>query len=324
MVSGTPSDKSFIARWWLRNPHIQTLWPYLFRRRPALTLKSERLELPDGDFVDLCWTTNTTGPIVTVFHGLEGSIDSPYASAIMAAIHNRGWRGVFMHFRGCSGVPNRLERGYHSGDTGDIAFLIRTLKNRYPSVPLGIVGYSLGGNAMLKYLGTMGSDTPVMAAVAVSVPYLLHHSADRLSRGFSRLYQTHLVNSLKDKIRRKFAGKTTHLPIQSLDTLKTFYQFDDVITAPMHGFSGVDDYYHQSSSRQYLPGIRVPALLIHALDDPFMRPETLPNRNELPENVRLEASSHGGHVGFVTGRYPWKPVYWLEQRIINYLEHYLK
>ncbi len=324
MHSGTSSDKSFIATWWLRNPHFQTLWPYLFRRRPVLSLKPERLELPDGDFVDLCWTTHTSGPIVAVFHGLEGSIDSPYASAIMAAIHQLGWRGVFMHFRGCSGLPNRLERGYHSGDTGDIAFLLATLKNRYPFSPLGIVGYSLGGNAMLKYLGTMGTDAPVTAAVAVSVPYLLHLSADRLSRGFSRLYQTHLVNSLKDKIRRKFAGKSTRLPIQTIDTLKTFYQFDDAITAPMHGFAGVDDYYQQSSSRQYLPGIRVPALLIHALDDPFMRPDTLPDRNELPDNVRLEVSSHGGHVGFVTGRFPWKPVYWLEQRIINYLEHYLK
>jgi len=323
MCAGNNSDIAYTAPWWLRNPHLQTLWSYLFRPRPALTLKPERLELPDGDFVDLCWTTNTSGAIVAVFHGLEGSIDSPYASAIMAAIHKRGWRGVFMHFRGCSGVPNRLERGYHSGDTGDIAFLLHTLKNRYPSVPLGIIGYSLGGNAMLKYLGTMGSDAPVTVAVAVSVPYLLHHSADRLSQGFSRLYQTHLIHSLKDKIRRKFEGNNTRLPIQTLDTLKTFYQFDDLITAPMHGFAGVDDYYQQSSSRQYLPGIRVPALLIHALDDPFMRAETLPNRNELPDNVRLEVSGHGGHVGFVTGRYPWNPVYWLEHRIITYLNQYL-
>ena len=313
----------FRPPWWLVNPHLQTLWPYPFRHPPFLSLKEERLELPDGDFVDLCWTPNLSGPIVAVFHGLEGSINSPYAAAIMAAIHTRGWRGVFMHFRGCSGMPNRLERAYHSGQTDDIEYLIHTLRQRHPDAALGIIGYSLGGNAMLKYLGTSGSQPAVTAAVAVSVPYLLHDSARRLSHGLSRLYQHNLLRSLKDKVRRKFSGKETTFDVSRLDQLNTFYQFDDVVTAPLHGFAGVDDYYNQSSSRQYLGGIRVPALLIHAEDDPFMTPASIPGENELPENVMLELSASGGHVGFIGGQVPWQPEYWLEQRIINYLDHYL-
>lgn len=307
---------------WLTNPHLQTLWPALLRKFPEVTYRNERLELPDGDFVDLCWTPGTDeGPIVVVIHGLEGSIRSHYAAGIMAAIHQRGWRGVFLHFRGCSGTPNRLDRAYHSGETGDIGFLVQTLVERYPGTPIATIGYSLGGNAMLKYLGTTAA--PVTAAVAVSVPYVLHDSAKRLSRGLSRLYQRHLVASLKAKIRLKFNGRPTPLPLDTLDAMHTFHEFDDAITAPMHGFAGVDDYYTQSSSRQYLGGIRIPALLIHALDDPFMTPATLPQADELADNVILEVADHGGHVGFISGQYPWKPVYWLEPRIIDYLNGYL-
>jgi len=313
----------FRPAWWLASPHLQTLWPYLFRRRPALSLKNERLELPDGDFVDLCWTPSLSGPVVAVFHGLEGSINSPYAGAIMAAIHLRGWRGVFMHFRGCSGEPNRLERAYHSGDTVDIEYLLNMLRQRYPDTALGIIGYSLGGNAMLKYLGISGNNTAVSAAVAISVPYLLHDSARHLSHGLSRLYQYNLIRSLKEKVRRKFSSRPTKIDLSRLVNLHTFYQFDDVITAPMHGFAGVDDYYNQSSSRQYLGGIRVPTLLIHSEDDPFMTQAAIPLGNELPDNVMLELSKGGGHAGFVGGRFPWKPVYWLEQRIIDYLDNYL-
>ncbi len=229
-----------------------------------------------------------------------------------------------MHFRGCSGIPNRLDRSYHSGDTGDIEFLIKTIKDRYPDVPLGIIGYSLGGNAMLKYLGTVGTNTKISAAVAVSVPYVLHESAARLSQGWSRVYQYHLLRSLHAKVRSKFVGRTTNFDINKLGTLDTFYKFDDTITAPLHGFQGAEDYYNQSSSRQYLAGISVPTLLLHALDDPFMTAATIPDENELPRNVMLEVSASGGHVGFIGGQYPWRPEYWLEQRIINYMEQYLK
>lgn len=322
-TGGVIIQSSYQPAWWLPEAHSQTLWPYLFRRKHTLQYINERLELPDGDFVDCCWTTNTSGPIVAVFHGLEGSIHSPYAAAIMAAIHALGWRGVFMHFRGCSDTPNRLERSYHSGDTGDIRFLLETLKHRYPGVPLATIGYSLGGNALLKYLGESIDDKPVAAAVAISVPFILQDSAKRLARGLSQVYQSHLVRSLCRKVKRKFANKACSFDIDKLDTIKTFYQFDDYITAPLHGFQNAEDYYARSSCRQYLTSITVPTLILHARNDPFMTPAAIPAGNELSDNVILELADSGGHVGFVSGKFPWKPVYWLEQRIIDYLEHYL-
>ena len=323
MTAGSIVKSPFKPAWWLPGPHSQTLWPYLFHRKHTVKYKTERLELPDGDFVDLYRTLNSTGPIVTVFHGLEGDINSPYAAAIMSAIHTEGWRGVFMHFRGCSGTSNRLDRSYHSGDTGDIKFLIDTLNKNNPGVPMAVVGYSLGGNALLKYLGETGASTPVKAAVAVSVPFVLQDSAIRLSQGWSRLYQRRLVRSLHEKIKRKFTGRRPPFNMDSLHTLDTFYKFDDAITAPLHGFRGADDYYAQSSCRAYLTEIRVPTLLLHARNDPFMTPAAIPDKNELSESVMLELSDQGGHVGFVCGKVPWKPVYWLEQRIITYLNEYI-
>jgi predicted alpha/beta-fold hydrolase len=323
MPAGRIVPSSFKPAWWLPGPHSQTLWPYLFRRRHHTTYNNQRLELPDGDFVDLCLTPGISGPIVAIFHGLEGDIHSPYAAAIMATLHNRGWRGVFMHFRGCSGIPNRLDRSYHSGDTGDIRFLIDVLSERHPGTPLAVIGYSLGGNAVLKYLGENGSHTTIKAAVAVSVPYVLQDSATRLSRGFSRLYQRRLVRSLHAKLRNKFAERQPPFDMGNPRSLDTFYKFDDAITAPLHGFRNADDYYMRSSSRQYLAKIRVPTLLLHARNDPFMTPAVLPSENELSETVTLELSDHGGHVGFTGGMFPWNPVYWLEQRIIAYLNQYL-
>jgi uncharacterized protein len=314
---------NFRAAWWLTNPHAQTLYPQLFQHRHTLELLPERLELEDGDFVDLCWNTNTDGPIVVVFHGLEGSINSPYANSIMAAIQKRGWRGVFMHFRGCSTEFNRLDRNYHSGDTADIAYLIETLRARHPDVDIFALGYSLGGNALLKYLGESSKSKVLSAAVAVSVPFLLEVGADRLSQGFSRLYQHHLISRLHKKMQAKYQNKPSALSIQDLKTLKTFRLFDDQITAPLHGFRDVDDYYQRCSSRQFLINIRTPTLIIHALDDPFMTPDSIPKESELSEQVCLELSDKGGHVGFVGGKYPFQGDYWLEQRIPEFLQHYL-
>jgi predicted alpha/beta-fold hydrolase len=324
MTSDRIRANHFKPAWWLPGPHSQTLWPYLFRRRRKLKLKEERLELPDGDFIDLCWTDNEFGPLVVVFHGLEGNIKSPYANAIMARIHKMGWRGVFMHFRGCSRDVNRLDRSYHSGDTADIAYVIETLNSRFPGVPIITAGYSLGGNAMLKYLGERASDTAVCAAVAVSVPYQLHDSAESLSTGFSRLYQWRLIRSLKNKIRRKFQGRQAPFDMNRLETMDTFYLFDDNITAPIHGFSGADDYYTKSSSLQYLSDIKVPTLLLHALDDPFMTKASIPRHENLSNRVILEISERGGHVGFVGGILPWKAEYWLETRMIEYMRQCLK
>lgn len=316
-------DGCFKAAWWCRGPHGQTLWARLARRPPHVALWRERLELPDGDFIDLDWTEKGSGPIVIVLHGLEGSSDSPYARGLLRAIERRGWRGVVMHFRGCSGEPNRLARSYHSGDTGDLAFLVATLCRREPHAPLATVGFSLGGNVLLKWLGKAGGVTPLHAAVAVSVPFVLHSSAERLQQGFSRLYQWRLLRSLRHTVDAKQRHMDLPLKIRDLSALKNFHDFDEYITAPLHGFDSADHYYTVSSSRQYLGGITVPTLLLHARDDPFMTESAIPRPDELSESVTLELSPHGGHVGFVAGIWPWRPRYWLEERIPEYLARYL-
>jgi len=305
----------FNPAWWLRNTHAQTLWPYLFQKKHQLQLAWERLELPDGDFIDLCWTGQQSDIIVIIIHGLEGSIDSHYARGVIPAIHEHGWRSVFMHFRGCSGEHNRLARSYHSGDTGDIEYLIDTLHRRHPGTHLFAVGYSLGGNALLKYLGETTGRERLKGAVAVSVPFELAQGALRLATGFSRVYQRHLLKRLQRKIISKFTGMQAPVSLDNIPEMDTFMRFDDAVTAPLHGFRDVNDYYTRSSSRQFLRNIKVPTLIIHAQDDPFLTPDAIPGADELSGEIRLELSKHGGHVGFISGSNPFKPVYWLEQRI---------
>lgn len=314
---------AFRPAWWLPGPHAQTLWPVLFRRRPRLALRRERLELPDGDFLDLDWTIGERGPIVLILHGLEGSSASHYARGLLAALVRHGWRGVVMHFRGCSGQPNRLARRYCAADTADLAYVADWLRRREPDTPLAAVGYSLGGNALLKWLGEAGADLPLRAAVAVSTPFLLDHTARRLQQGFSRLYQLHLLRALKGGYRAKFRHRSDGpIPLAELAAIRDFYGFDDRITAPLHGYAGVHDYYARASCRPDLGRIRVPTLILHASDDPFMRPETAPKASELSSSVRLELSPGGGHVGFVAGPWPWRADYWLERRIPAFLaEH---
>jgi len=291
----------------------------LFRRHLRPALRRERFELPDGDFIDLDWTLNETGPIVILVHGLEGSSRSHYARAMLDALPRHGLRAVLMHFRGCSGEPNRLGRAYHSGDTGDFDFLVRTLREREPGVVLGAVGYSLGGNMLLKWLGEQGDRAPLSAAVAVSVPFLLHESVRHIDRGFARLYQHHLLKSLKANVRRKAARHPPPVTPAELDRMRNFYEFDDRITGPLHGFRDAPHYYTESSSRQYLPRIRIPTLIVHALDDPFMHAAVAPSPEELSASTEYLLSPHGGHVGFVGGTLPWKPRYWLDTQLPHWL-----
>jgi uncharacterized protein len=322
--SGKIRPSPFRPPWWLKGRHSQTLWPQICQNLPELNLVDERLELPDGDFLDLCWIKNKSGPIVAVFHGLEGSIDSPYTRGILAAIHRRGWRGVLMHFRGCGKEFNRLDRNYHSGDTGDITYFLDTLHKRYGDTPIAAVGYSLGGNALLKYLGEYPDLHRLSAAVAVSVPFLLGVSADRLNRGFSKIYQRHLIGLLKQKMKSKYKDKNPGIDLENLDDWSTFRLFDDHVTAPLHGFKNVDDYYDRSSSRQFLSFIKTPSLIIQSSDDPFITSEAIPGEEELADAVCLELSDRGGHVGFVDGKYPWRSNSWLHQRIPEFLEQYLE
>ena len=310
----------FVPAWWCRNAHLQSLWPQVFRRQPRIKLNPERLELPDGDFIDLCWTDNQAldAPLVVVIHGLQGSLESHYAKGILLALTKAGFRAVFMHLRGCSGEPNRLARSYHSGFTEDLAYLLQVLQKREPETAFAAVGFSLGGNILLKWLGETGTHNPLRAAVAVSVPFQLEIAARKLETGLSKIYQWILIKRLHRAVQEKFGHLSTQLDLGKLKQLKTFYQFDDAITAPLHGFSGADDYYAQSSSRQYLQHISKPTLILQASDDPFMGPRVIPAKDELSEAVELELSRHGGHVGFVSGKWPWQACYWLDSRIPNY------
>ena len=312
-------DSNFRPAWWLPGPHLQTLWPNTLRPRPRVRLARERLELPDGDFLDLDWAPDRSGPLVLVLHGLEGSSKSGYAAGILRRLAQTGYQGVLMHARGCSGEPNRLHRAYHAGETGDMSHVVRELTARFPGRPIAAIGYSLGSNALLKWLGETGADNPLDAAVAVSVPFVLGHAHERLQGGVSRLYQWHLMGKMKRGIRRKRDLPGYPVDVAAVQRLRSFREFDDRVTAPLHGFDGVDDYYGRSSSRQYLGDVQRPTLILHARDDPFMFTHTVPIEPELSPHIRLELSDRGGHVGFVEGKIPGLARYWLERRIPQWL-----
>ena len=323
-MQGRITRSEFQTPWWLSSPHAQTLWPKFTTPGISAALTRERLELEDGDFLDLCWVGGDSGPLVIVFHGLEGSIESHYAMNVMNCIHERGWRGVFVHFRGCSGEYNRLKRNYHSGETGDIALVIGEMHRRYPGVPLAAVAYSLGGNALLKFLGEASPSNHLACAVCVSVPFLLDNGARRLEKGFSRIYQHYLIGRLHRKMKEKYAGEKFGVKTAGIEKMNTFRLLDDAYTAPIHGFDGVDDYYQRCSSRQFMKHITTPTLVIHAEDDPFLTPGAIPAENELGSGVTLELSKGGGHVGFIEGKYPWAASNWLSRRIPEFLDGYME
>ncbi len=311
------------------NPHLQTLLPRLVRRRVQLQPFWQRLELPDGDFVDLAWSENPElardKPRVVLFHGLEGNFYSPYAHGLLRAWQDKGWLGVVMHFRGCSGEPNRKSRIYHSGETEDARFFLRWLRECYGQVPTAAVGVSLGGNMLALYLAEQGQESLLEAAVVVSAPLMLEPCANRMEQGFSRVYQRYLLNQLKLNATRKLLYYPDSLPLDlpQLKGLRRIKEFDDVITARIHGFNDALDYYRRCSALPLLPQITTPLLIIHAKDDPFMTAEVIPNLHQLPDNIDYQLTEHGGHVGFVSGSLK-HPQMWLEQRIPAWLSPYLE
>lgn len=321
-------QSSFKPAWWLNNRHLQTMFASFMRKLKAPIDKTQRFELPDGDFIDLAWAINglsDDAPLVIFLHGLGGNVDSSYVAGQLTAFNQQGFRAVLMHFRGASHEPNRLPRAYHSGETGDLDCLLNALKEREPHTKKALVGVSLGGNVLLKWLGEHPTQSIVSASVAISVPYQLRLVADKVNQGFSRLYQRYLLQRLRGVFLRKLAHYPDTLPwnASDLEKARCFWTFDESITAPLYGFAHVHDYYRQSSSRQYLNQINVPTLLIHALDDPFMTPDVLPSNEELSQQVTLELSKRGGHVGFITGCVPGKPVYWLDKRVPAFLQDYV-
>lgn len=320
---GGPGD--FVPAWWLRGAHGQTIGGRLLRRRSGFEFRRERLELPDGDFVDLDWPAVQPAegtPLVIVLHGLEGSARSNYMLEMYRAVRREGLAAVGLNFRSCSGEPNRLPRLYHSGDTADLSFVLRRLADRWPARRIGAVGFSLGGNVLLKYLGEQGARAagfPLRAAAAISVPFDLSAGARRLSRGFPRLYQWYLLRKLKRKVRAKRAQLEGVVPVRALLAARTFRVFDDLGTAPLHGFRDAEDYYGRSSATRYLATIAVPTLILHARDDPFLPPSAIPDRIlEGHRSITARLTARGGHVGFVAGP-PWAPVFWAERTAARFL-----
>jgi len=318
---------SFKPAFGISNPHLQTIYSSLFRKFPEIEFEIETFKLSDGDFLQAYWHKTDTCqkhmPICVLFHGLAGSYNSPYIKGAMLALTKAGFDTVLMHFRGCSGVENSLARSYHSGDTQDAKEYLQNLKQRYPESQLYAVGYSLGANMLLKLLGEIQKNSLIKKAVAVSAPMLLDICAKRMNRGFSRYYQHRLLQELETSIDKKYETfdmqKLLGLKRENIKKLKTFWEFDDAYTAPIHGFKSAQEYYDKCSSRQFLKKIQTATLIIHAKDDPFMTQEVLPVKEEISEKVEMEISKNGGHVGFIGGTL-FKPEFWLEKRIVEFFK----
>jgi uncharacterized protein len=293
--------------WWLPGGHAQTIYPYLALRKAPPPYRRERIETPDADFVDFDWVGDGQGPVVVLFHGLEGSSRSHYASAILAAAAARGWRGVVPHWRGCSGEPNRLPRAYHSGDHAEAAWMMETIRARIGSAPVFAVGVSLGGSVLLNWLGR-GGGAMLAAAAAVSAPIDLPAAGAALDRGLNRIYARNFLRTLVPKALAKS---------QCDGRIGTMREFDDVVTAPLHGFKGVDDYWSRASSKPWLKGIAVPTLVLNARNDPFVPGDSLPGPNDVSGAVTLDQPSRGGHVGFAHGPFPGR-LDWLCERILGF------
>jgi predicted alpha/beta-fold hydrolase len=304
---------------------LRTLWGKFMRRRPSLPTRAERWDTEDGDFLDLHRLDAPAGaPRLLILHGLEGTVRSHYAVGLLHEAKRRGWAADLLIFRSCGAEPNRALRFYHSGETTDLDAVVRRLIANDRSVPLLLVGVSLGGNVLLKWLGEQGKRIPaqVRGAAAISVPFDLARGSRFLDSGFSRFYQAHFLRSLRRKAIEKSAQYPHAIRPDVVDRARTLYQFDDLITAPVHGFRGANDYYTQSSSLHYLARIHAATLLLSARDDPFLPPVVLDEVRDIARenpSLHLEFVERGGHVGFISGTVPWRPFYYAEWRAAEFL-----
>ncbi|MBT8403369.1 MAG: alpha/beta fold hydrolase, partial [Gemmatimonadetes bacterium] len=306
-------------------PHAQTLLGKALRRRSLDGLRRERWTTPDGDFLDLDFTADPdpARPLAVVLHGLEGNSRRGYCLEAYAALAREDIAAVGVNFRACSGEPNLRARAYHSGETGDLAFVLEGLRDRFPNRVLLALGYSLGGNVLLKYLGEHGEAEPaeVSGAVAVSVPYDLDAGVRRLENTFlgRQLYSRYFLRSLVDKTRLKTHLLDESVHLDAVWNAESIRAFDEALTAPLHGFASAEDYYQRSSSAGFLPHVRVSTLLLHSLDDPFFAAEAVP-RPAMADNPWLYpvVTERGGHVGFVGGSLS-RPRFWAEESAARFL-----
>ena len=320
------SGHPFRAAWWLANRHLQTLWGKFARRNRLVATRGERWELPDGDFLDVERLDGAKDqPHLVILHGLEGTAFSHYVRSSFAEAAARGWSATLLLFRGCSGTLNRARRLYHSGETTDLDFVVRRLVGAAPGVPIVIVGFSLGGNVTLKWLGEQGAQLPpeVVAAATASVPFDLARGSRYLERGFAAVYTKAFLRSLVAKAEAKVV-QYPDLPVNlaAARHARTLWSFDDAMTAPLHGFRDAAQYYASASSLGFLHRIRCPALLLSAMDDPFVPPSVLDDVREVAGGnpmIVCDFPARGGHVGFVGGAWPWRPVYFAERRLVAWL-----
>jgi predicted alpha/beta-fold hydrolase len=303
---------NYRAPWWLPGGNLQTIWPALYARRvfgEHPQYRRERWTAPDGDFVDVDWLVGSapdTAPLLVLFHGLEGSSRSHYAEAFADFAAERGLAFVVPHFRGCGGELNQGPRAYHSGDYEEIGWILARLRERHAG-PLVAVGVSLGGNALMRWAGEVGdaAASRVRAVASVCSPLDLAAGSVAIGRGFNRLvYTTMFLRSMKPKALQKLKQHPGLFDMGKLIAAKDLYQFDDIFTAPLHGFRGADDYYARASAKAHLRRIRIPALALNALNDPFVPPASLPTRHEVGPHVTLWQPADGGHVGFPDGHMP--------------------
>lgn len=323
----SPTLAPFRPAWWLPGPHLPTVYGKLARRIAPAHDRLEQWTAPDGDTLTVARLDPATrdAPTLTIFHGLEGTVLSKYAQGLLHQARARGWGAALLVWRTCDGRIPSSPRMYHSGETTDADFFLRRLAAERPGVPMFCTGVSLGANVLLKWLGEQGANVPpeIRAAAAISTPFDLGAGSRFLEQGFSRVYVRHFVKGLKRKARAALSAHPS-LPVDRarLDAARTFWEFDDVFTAPVHGFAGADDYYARSSSLQFLNRITVPSLLYSAVDDPFLPPSVLDKVRVIADAnpvLHHEFTPTGGHVGWVSGS-PLAPVYHMEPHVTNWLE----
>lgn len=350
---GAHAAEPYKAPFWLPGGHLQTIITSWFSKGPDIKYDRERWELSDGDFIDVDWAytpeatvkpnqaiqpdrndpllstpsdasnhSEPAKPIVVIFHGLEGNSQSQYAKSLLGAALSKGWQGVVIHFRGCSGEPNRLPRVYYAGDTLEIDNMLSRVRSAHPDSPIYAVGYSLGGNALLKWLGEAGTHSTlnISKAVAVSAPIDLKASAMSLDNGLNRILYTPLfVDSMRPKalaLSKRFPGL---LDDKKISSAKTIHDIDNAVTSVLYGAEDATDYYNKNASKPYLQHITLPTLIINAKNDPFLPAEFLPTTTDVSAFVTLDYQDEGGHVGFYSPGSK-NENNWLPGRIIEFLE----
>ena len=320
--------KDFIPAYGLKNRHLQTIYSSFFRKEIKLDYEIEEFILEDEDFIECYWLNKNRANknIFVIFHGLEGSFQSPYIKGIMKALKDKNQAVVLVHFRSCGPKVNKKAKTYHSGDTSDAIFYLKYLHDKYEKANILTIGYSIGANMLLKLLGKDFIDNFIQKSICISPPLDLSICAKVLNSGFAKLYQKHLLKLLKNTLMKKYEKhdyqKLIGLDRKRVDKISTIKEFDDLYTSKINDFGNAENYYKLNSSKQFLKNIKTKTLLIHALDDPFMNKDILPSKDEVSKNCTLEIYENGGHLGFIQGSL-FRPEYMLEKRIVEYFDEFI-